>query len=309
MKILVTGVSGLLGSHLAARLSARHSVAGTDRHAWWGDLPLRLIPGDLTDASFLRKVAQEVQPEAVIHCAAVTDVDACEKDPAMACRINADATRELARAVPPESLFVYVSTDALFSGDRPFSAEEEAPLPRTAYARSKLQGEWEVRIAAKNHLIVRTNFYGWSSGRKKTSAEWMFAVLEKEEPVTFFDDWFFTPIYVADLAERIQALLEAGARGVFHAAGSERVSKAGFGLQMAELAGFSTRRVRVASMEEAPLLAARARDTSLDSGRCARATGLPSPTCRRGLTRFLRHRNRALSARFGGEEAVEGRRR
>lgn len=302
MKMLVTGASGLLGAHALALFAERHEVLGVDRNPPWGNGPASTERGDLTDPKFSALLVQRFNPDVLIHCAAMADVDRCERAPAQAELYNVRMTRTLARAVSPGCLFVYISTDGLFKGDRPFASEEMFPCPRTVYGRTKLQGEWEVRLATENHLILRTNFYGWSSGRKKTAGEWLYQALKGGGPITLFNDFFFTPIYVADFVERLAALLEAGHRGVVHLAGQDRVSKAEFGLRMADRAGFSSAGIRQGSIREANFLADRPADMSLDSGLFRRITGLELPSCEEGLRRFLRDRERELSVRFSEVE-------
>lgn len=304
MRILVTGCSGLLGAHLMALLSRVHRVTGVDRHPWWGDQPARALQGELSSPEFLKAAVQEAQPEAVIHCAAMTDVESCERDPEAAYLANGAIPGRLACAVPRRCLFVQISTDAVFRGNAPLSSETQLRLPRTVYARSKVHGEWEVQIASDNHLILRTNFYGWSSGRKKTFGEWLYAALRAGESVTLFEDVFFTPIYVMDLAERIERLLALPHRGVLHLGGAERVSKARFGVRMAELAGFPLGNVHFGSLRESGLAVARALDTSLDSGRFSKLTGIPLPDCSAGLARFLAERELPLSQRAGAAPSL-----
>ena len=302
-RVLVTGACGLLGSHLMARLGRGREVTGTDRHPWWGDQPAQVVEGDLSAPDFLRALVDRVRPEAVVHCAAMTDVEACEKDPAAALALNAGVTGRLVRSLSPGCLFLYLSTDAIFGGDAAPYREADPPQPRSAYARSKLQGEQEVRQATPNHLIVRTNLYGWSSGRKRTFGEWLFKSLQGGEPITLFEDVFYTPIYTVDLAERIERLLEVKERGVVHLGGGETVSKARFGTLLAEAAGLSLKSVRFGSVREAPLAAARGGDTSLDGSRFRRWTGMDLPDCRSGIARFLKDRETPLSLRFAGQRA------
>lgn len=289
----------MLGVHVAGFLSRRHEVVGVDRNPWWGDRPLSLQRGDLTEPGFLERVVEQVAPEVVVHCAAMANVDHCEREPALARATNAELTGRLARLVPAGCLFVYISTDGLFKGDRALVNEKEPPCPRTVYGRTKLQGEWEVQLATKNHLILRTNFYGWSSGRKPTSAEWLYHALDSGDPITLFEDFFFTPIYVVDLTERLAWLIESRHRGLFHLAGSQRVSKSQFGALLAREAGFPMDNVRRGSIDDAPLAACRPKDMSLDCGRFQRlAAGPPLPDVLSGLRRFLGDRGRALSSRF-----------
>jgi dTDP-4-dehydrorhamnose reductase len=302
MNILITGACGLLGAHLMAALSRRHNVVGVDRHSWWGDQPAKVLVGDLAAPGFVSETVAAVKPDILIHCAALVSVDACEQDPTLAYACNTDITRNLARAAPPHCLVVYITTDGIFRGDTPFATEAQLPCPRTVYGRSKLHGEWEVELATENHLIIRTNFYGWSSGRKQTAAEWLYHALDTGKSIMLFDDFFFTPIYVVDLVGRLGPLLEGEHRGTFHLCGKDRVSKGEFGTQMAKAAGLSLKNVQWGSIESAQLAAPRPKDMSLSSERFRGLTGVDVPGCMAGLRRFLADRRRPLSARFDGLE-------
>lgn len=297
MNIAVTGACGLLGSHVMAALADGHRMVGADRHPWWGDRPATVLTGDLQDAAHRSAFLAEARPDVLIHCAAMVTVDGCEAHPADAYAVNATVTRELARAVPRGCLVVYVSTDSVFKGDRPFATEHDLPCPRTVYARSKLHGEWEVQLATANHVIVRTNFYGWSSGRKSSSAEWLYGALRDAQPITLFDDFFFSPIYVTDLIDRLVALIERGERGLFHVAGRDRVSKFEFGSLMANAAGLSMARATRGSIDAAGLAAERPKEMSIASGRLGELQMDP-PGCADGLRRFVSDRSRRLSERF-----------
>ena len=199
---------------------------------------------------------------------------------------------------PRGCLLVYITTDGIFTGETPFATEDQPPAPRTVYGRSKLEGERAVAAATDNHLIVRTNFYGWSSGRKPTFAEWLYGALEQQRPITLFDDFFFTPIYVVDFVERLEVLMRSTHRGIFHLCGRDRVSKSDFGLRLARMAGLSVQHVRRGSLKDASLAAPRPRDMSLDSWHFCRLTGVDVPRCEEGLVRFLEDRHQLLSQRF-----------
>lgn len=304
MNVLVTGAAGLLGAHLMAACSRQHDVVGVDRHPWWGDQPMRMLLADLSEPRRIEEAVSFASPEVLIHCAALVNVDACERDPDEAYALNAQLTRALLGAVSPRCLVVYISTDGLFDGHALNVDEQEPPSPLTVYAKSKLQGEWEVRQAAKNHLIVRTNFYGWSSGRKETAAEWLYRSLETGKPVTLFNDFFFSPIYVIDFAERLMRLIDSSHRGLVHLAGGERVSKYQFGELMAGAAGCSMANVRQGSIDDARLAAPRPKDMSLNSSLFSRVTGMDVPGCLAGLRRFLHDRTRPLSERVEARQRV-----
>jgi dTDP-4-dehydrorhamnose reductase len=278
-------------------LSQQHYVLGVDRHPWWGDQPAPTLTGELDDPAVIERALGAVPPDVLIHCAGMVDVDACEKNPVKAFESNAELTQRLVRLVPPHCLFVYISTDSLFADDTPFATEATRPRPQTAYAESKWRGELAVQSTTSNHLILRTNFYGWSSGRKFTSAEWMHRALSDCEPVTFFDDLYSTPIYVVDLVERLRVLIQSGHRGIFHLGGRDRVSKYRFGELMAQVAHLPFEHVRKGSLRKAPLVARRPHEMSLNSGRFEQCTGLAVPDCLTGLRHFVANRGIPLSQR------------
>jgi len=251
-----------------------------DRQPWWGDRELPVVGGDVRDGEFLSGVLADVKPAAVIHCAAMVDVEQCERDPDGAFAMNARLPGLLARALPRECVFVYISTDSVFAGDEPCSTEHTVPNPRTIYAQSKLAGEQEVEKATDNRLIVRTNFYGWSSRRKKTYAEWLYDSLRREQPLTLF-----------------RRLLEGPHRGCFHVAGRDRVSKYQFGELLARSAGLSLLHAVAASIDSMSLHAPRPKDTSLSSDQVFRCTGVEAPACAEGIRRFLSDRELPLSLR------------
>jgi dTDP-4-dehydrorhamnose reductase len=213
--------------------------------------------------------------------------------------MNAALTKDLARGVPLGCRIVYITTDGVFDGTVPFRVESDLPCPRTVYGRSKLHGEWDVQLSGRPHLIVRTNFYGWSSGVKSSAAEWLWRQLESKQPVTLFDDFYFTPLYVMDLVERIVSLVNANAEGIVHVVGAERVSKLGFGQALAAVAGLSTSEVKAGSIETAALLAPRPRDMSLRSNRIDALIGMSPPALETGLRRFVADRHLSLEARAG----------
>jgi dTDP-4-dehydrorhamnose reductase len=283
MKVVVTGACGLLGAHVASGLANAHDVVGIDRHPWWGGRPVEILRGDLADAEFVQDTIARQAPELIVHCAGSADVDAFERNPEQAYFVNVELPRRLLAAAPERCRFVYISTDSIFGAEGSFHTEYEEPFPVNVYTRSKVEGE---RVC-RDHLVVRTNFYGWSSGRKKTFAEWLFASLENATPITLFDDFFFTPIHAADLVHCLDWLIAHNAKGVFHVAGRDRVSKYEFGVHMAKLMGASMANVKRGSLRDARLAARRPLDMSLSTDKIRNAIGHPMPGCIEGLQRFL----------------------
>jgi dTDP-4-dehydrorhamnose reductase len=300
MNVAITGVSGLLGAHVAAALSNQHRVVGFDRHPWWGTRPVILHEGDLADDYARAAFLEDARPDLLVHCAAMANVDLCEERPAQAYHVNGTLTGLLVRAVPRNCTVVYVTTDGIFRGDEPMQRESDLPCPRTVYGRSKLHGEWETQLATERHLVLRTNFYGWSSGVKQTAAEWLYYSLASNKEITLFDDFWFTPLYVVDFVQRLLALVARGSRGTFHVVGSERVSKYEFGRYLSEASGIPMTAVRRGSIADAALKAPRPHDMSLNADKVVAALGSAIPDCASGVRRFLADRRRTLEERVAG---------
>jgi dTDP-4-dehydrorhamnose reductase len=168
---------------------------------------------------------------------------------------------------------VQISTDHLFAGDRPFRGEGDAPAPLNAYARSKLAGERLVAERCPSALIVRTNFFGWGHALRKSISDWVIEGLRAQKRLRMFSDVFFTPILANRLARTVHALLEAGASGVVHVCGDERVSKHEFALRLAAAFGLPAAGIESSRYEDAGLAAPRPRDMSLSNARARAILG------------------------------------
>jgi dTDP-4-dehydrorhamnose reductase len=149
--------------------------------------------------------------------------------------------------------------------------EEETPEPVNAYARSKLEGERLVAELCPQALIVRTNFFGWGHAFRKSISDWVIEALRSGQRLRMFGDVYFTPILAARLARAVHGLLAAGASGVVHVCGDERVSKHEFALRLASAFGLPAGGIENSLHADAGLDAPRPRDMSLSN---ARARGI-----------------------------------
>lgn len=172
------------------------------------------------DAGAVLRAIPAVRPDVVLHLAAMTRVDACEEDPDRAHVVNALGSRNVARAARlAGALLVHVSTDYVFDGEKGSPYHEfDLPNPISAYGRSKLAGEHEVREHAPDHLVVRT---GWLFGSGSDFVSRSVRSLSRGEPVGGIVDRVGTPTYVPHLAEALLALAGSGHAGTVHVAGPE----------------------------------------------------------------------------------------
>jgi dTDP-4-dehydrorhamnose reductase len=212
VRIVVTGAGGGLGRALVARAAAEQDVVGFGHE----DLSVE-------DRRAVLGLMREAAPDVVVHLAAMTAVDACEEDPDRALAVNAYGTANVADAARETgALLVYTSTDYVFDGEKeePY-VESDAPNPLSAYGRSKLAGEDEVRLRAPEHQVVRT---GWLFGAGDDFFSRAVRGLTVGESVGGIVDRTGTPTYVPHLATGLVALLASSVRGLVHLAGPEPTS-------------------------------------------------------------------------------------
>ena len=206
--ILITGGRGQLGRALAAAYAGTATVVALGRDAL-----------DVTERAQVEAVFARLAPTLVIHAAAATDVDRCEREPEFAFRLNALATRYLAAAAAARDLpFVYVSTNYIFDGRKPPGEayyEWDIPAPLGSYGRSKLAGEEETRRHARRHLIVRTSQVYAAQGRKFVQTMLRLADAGNATVKGVADQWG-QPTYATDLARGIAVLTATDAWGTYH---------------------------------------------------------------------------------------------
>jgi dTDP-4-dehydrorhamnose reductase len=204
MRILVTGAAGQVGSEVAAHL-AHHDTVPADR--------ARL---DICDRAAVEQALGSMLPDAVVNCAAWTDVDGCESDPERAFVANALAVRHLAVACARIGAhLVHVSTDYVFAGDsdRPYH-EWDRPDPRSVYGHSKLGGELELAAHARSWALVRTS---WVFGRRgRNFVDTILARARQGGPLAVVTDQRGCPTYAPDLAGVLARLAAGRHQGVFH---------------------------------------------------------------------------------------------
>lgn len=272
--LLITGGSGLLALNWACAM--RHNwrvILGTHRHrvALAGTVAL---PLDLDAPQRLHHRFDEVAPDIIVHTAGLTSVDDCEKNPALARRVNAELARNVAEAAARENIhLVHISTDHLFAGTRSVCSESEQPEPLNEYARSKLLAEEWVQQAHPQALILRTNFFGWGHAYRQSFTDWILSNLRAGKSITLFDDVYFTPILADSLAMAAHSLLDKSASGVFNLAGDERVSKCQFAIRLAKAFGLPGELIRRGRISDSNLLARRPPDMSLNNSKARSVLG------------------------------------
>jgi dTDP-4-dehydrorhamnose reductase len=225
MRIVITGHKGQLGRALQEVL-ARDEVLGLD-----------LPEADITDPPSIIGRVVAFQPDAVIHAAAMTNVDACERDPELAFRVNALGTQNIALACEQTgAAMVYVSTNDVFDGKlgRPYY-EWDTPLPQSVYARSKAAAEFYVRTLLNRFYIVRTAWLYARGGSNFVTK--IIAAADRLGALKVVTDEVSAPTYAPDLARAIAQLIHTGHYGLFHFTNSGICSRYDWTCKILELSG------------------------------------------------------------------------
>jgi dTDP-4-dehydrorhamnose reductase len=264
-RILITGATGFIGSHLAYRSRHLWTVYGTF-HSHRNTPPwIQAIPFDLAvdNPSVL---LDTMYPDRVVHTAAISKTEACHRDPDAAIRVNVRGSERLAAACATRKIpLIFISTDMVFDGVNPPYSETSIPNPQTHYGKSKLAAEEAVRAKIPDATIIRSNLvYGRGLGWGTSFSEHIIASLKKEGSVTLFEDQYRSPISVRNLADVLLEMVENPANKLLHISGPDRISRLEFGKRLAEVKGLESQNIKGNRMADLPLEIPFPADTSFD---------------------------------------------
>lgn len=274
MRILLTGASGHLGSYLLRELSRTdHSVVAWSGSTTGNLFGCRLRPIRLEDPADVASAFREARPDVAIHAAAIGSIAACYSNPALAHRVNAVATGQLAELCSTSGArLVHVSTDLVFDGEQAPYTEQAATTPLSEYGRSKAAAERLVLDRAG--CVVRVSLlFGPTLTGRPTFFDQQLAALRDRQPLRLFEDEWRTPLSLVTAATGLLQLAEsefpADSRtvspGIVHLGGPERMSRMEMGLRLAESVGGDPAILIAAQRHSAAAPERRPRDTSLDS--------------------------------------------
>lgn len=239
MKVLVTGARGQLGQDVLERLRVlRIPCVGVGREDF-----------DLTDQDAVMRAVCATRPTAIIHCAAYTNVDKAESEPALCCRVNGLGTLNLARAaLRVGAKLMYISSDFVFSGegDQPFLSTQR-PAPVNVYGLSKLQGEEAVTSLMSRYFIVRISWLFSPRGRNFVRS--IVDLGSQKREISVVDDQIGSPTYSPDLARLLCEMIQTNRYGVYHATNEGECSRYAFARAIIRRAGLPCRVRPIASTQ------------------------------------------------------------
>ena len=216
MRILVTGASGLLGLNLCLAKAEEFDIYGVVHQNQLINVPFKVINQDLRKKKSIYKIFDIADPDLAINCAAMANIDDCEKYPEAARKINAVVPSYIASICKDRDIpFIQISTDAVFDGLNGNYVETDDPNPLSTYARTKLEGEKRVFEENPQSLIVRVNFFGFSLSGKRSLAEFFLYNLMSGAKILGFTDIKFSPMYVRDLVQILFEMFTNKLSGIY----------------------------------------------------------------------------------------------
>lgn len=292
MKVLVTGVGGQLGYDVLNELIKRgHTAVGSDILPG-ADTSAQYVQLDITDKAAVEKIITELNPDAVIHCAAWTAVDAAEDEENIdkVHAINADGTENIAKACKKLDIkMIYISTDYVFDGQgsEPWKPDCTDYKPLSVYGRSKLEGELAVRANLDRYFIVRIAWVFGVNG--KNFIKTMLSVGKKHDTVRVVNDQIGTPTYTYDLARLLADMVESEKYGTYHATNEGGyISWYDFTKEIYRQAGYQTKVLPVTTEEYGLSKATRPFNSRLDKSKLGENGFEPLPTWQDALSRYLK---------------------
>ena len=264
MKYIVTGSAGLIGSQLVNDLEKSGEIV----YSCYNNVkPLCGIPTKLNLLNFadIHKIFKKIQPDVIIHSAALTDVEKCEVESELANLLNVKSTEIIAKEAENfGSYLMYISTDYVFDGKKGSYKETDLTNPLNNYGKTKLSGEKIIEDKTSKWSIIRTSTPFGVHPFKKTFPVWVYENLKINKKINILDDQLTSPTYVPNLSKMILEIITRNLEGFFHLSGSTKISRFEFAKMIATKLNLDLSLLSPVKIDTMPWKAIRPIDSSLD---------------------------------------------
>src|SRR3989338_2471373 len=297
-RMLITGVSGLLGSNLAYCLRDKYEILGV-YHAYKIEMDgIQTVSADLTSESEVGQLIKNFGPEVIVHCAAQADVDKCEEYPDAAERLNVLGTRNIVKNLNGSmAKLLHISTDLVYGGEKDRCSEDDPVGPLNHYGKTKCQAEREA-LKRNGVLVLRTNFFGWNIQEKYSLGEWVIHELTHKKEMQGFTDCHFSSIYTFELARLLDLAIQKNLSGIYNFASSSSMSKYEFVSEIANRLGLDNHLIKPISIDQFGFKARRSKRLKLDTNKLARALAVDVPPISYSINRFVEDYQNDLPGKF-----------
>lgn len=227
-KILITGIVSLLGKYLAQILHQQFTTIGTTHKIQTGQPLFKILSVDITNQNTVKRVINLVEPDVVIHLAALSNIDYCERHPKEAYRVNVMGTQNIVRALAgSKTHLVFVSSSMIFDGQQSTYSETDTSNPLNTYGKTKVAAENIIRNSSLAFTIVRCcTFFGWPPSHvRDNDVTYYLKHLAKTAPLYLVNDRYFNPVYTHRVAVAVKKIIDKGHCGIFHIAGKDKITR------------------------------------------------------------------------------------
>ena len=267
MKGLIIGATGLLGKLISEHLESKgYQIIKT---------PSEKYNARLGDGKAIEEIIKDNQPEFIINSAAITNVDLCESSPQKAFLVNAVGCEEISEAInkfTPMTRLIHISTDHFY--DSPSLSKEDEITLLNYYAYSKFLGER--MITCKNHIILRTNFFGKGKSKKNSFTDWLYYSAKNGTIISLYKNIYFNPLSINTLINLIENMIDSKEIGTFNVGSRGVMSKFEFGVKFFNNLGFDKYIVKESNYEDSDIR--RPKNMAMDVTKFETSFGLTLPS-------------------------------
>lgn len=242
-KILITGGGGQLALSFYSMFQNKYQIFCLPRKQF-----------DVTNINQIKSVLQKYNPDTILHCAAMTDVDGCEKDPTLAESVNSQSIKKIVDVFKGD--FLYISTDYVFDGSCGPYEETDTPNPINIYGKTKLLGERILQKNSKNWTIIRTNVL-FDLQSEASFLSWVINSLKEEKDIEVVDDQLNNPIWVNDFSYVIDLVIDKDIKGLFHIGSNKIYSRYEFAIMIAKVFELNYKKIHPMKTEKLNQIAKR----------------------------------------------------
>lgn len=287
-KLLITGISGLLGSNLAYCLRNQYEILGIYNSYKIAIDGVKVRQCDLCQKVDVKYIVEDFSPEIIVHAAAQANVEICEEDSNFTDKINVMATKNIVEILHGTDVkLIYISSDLVYDGVKGDFSEEDLIGPLNKYAESKVAAEREV-LKNSNAIVFRTNFFGWNIQKRESLGEWVINALRSNRKIKGFIDAKFSSIYTFDLAQILDRTILKNLSGVYNLGSRTSVSKYDFAVLIATNLSFDSNLIEAVSIDEFDFKAKRSKNLSLNVGKIEKDIERQCPSLEDSVKHFIK---------------------
>lgn len=256
-KLLITGASGFLGLNLCNLLRGKYEILAIYNKNNIKINNIKKLKIDLKNKFLIKKIIKSFNPNAIIHCAAISNIEYCEKKKQESYNLNVGATKNILENLKLNQKFIFISSDHLFAGKKKTYDENSKVNPINQYAKTKVLCERLIKKNKKNHLILRTNFFGKALQKNYSFADWIYQSLLKRKKIGLFNDVYFSPLHITTIAYCINFLIKHDKQGTFNLSSTQSLNKYDFGIELANSLNLNTDYINEISKKDLKFLVKR----------------------------------------------------